>query len=292
MHSGPGRVWSEYPPATRRQLALEQIHKFFGDEQALHPVEIVEQDWSKEEFSGGCPCAFVAPGTLTQFGGDELRRPMGNIHFAGTETATVWCGYMDGAVQSGERAAEEVIAKHRDTYQPPPRRPFPAPRFESESRLLRWGLLALGAALLAFWFKIGGAEYYYDAENCGGKLLTFVAQEYQPANVAGVMISSCATAGVLASAGYELGKCSKYVPITSQDNGPAVSVRYTCADNPVAKFDVNSTIPAKTTYIVATSFVNSTRCTENVPSAVNAVIADGVCRNSSASTTSKTTCDK
>ena len=28
---------------------------------------------------------------------------------AGAETATIWCGYMDGAVRSGERAAEETL---------------------------------------------------------------------------------------------------------------------------------------------------------------------------------------
>lgn len=38
----------------------------------------------------------MAAGLLTQYG-DEIRRPLGNVHFAGTETATVWCGYMDGA---------------------------------------------------------------------------------------------------------------------------------------------------------------------------------------------------
>jgi monoamine oxidase len=36
---------------------------------------------------------------------------VGPIHWAGTETATEWNGYMDGAVQSGERAASEVLAK-------------------------------------------------------------------------------------------------------------------------------------------------------------------------------------
>jgi monoamine oxidase len=34
---------------------------------------------------------------------------MGRIHWAGTETATRWMGYMDGAIQSGRRAAAEVI---------------------------------------------------------------------------------------------------------------------------------------------------------------------------------------
>ena len=34
-----------------------------------------------------------------------LREPIGPMHWAGTETATSWNGYMDGALQSGERAA-------------------------------------------------------------------------------------------------------------------------------------------------------------------------------------------
>jgi len=38
-----------------------------------------------------------------------LRAPVGRIHWAGTETATVWNGYMEGAVQSGERAVAEVL---------------------------------------------------------------------------------------------------------------------------------------------------------------------------------------
>jgi len=42
--------------------------------------------------------------------GEALRRPVGPIFWAGTETATVWNGYMDGAVQSGGRVAQEVLA--------------------------------------------------------------------------------------------------------------------------------------------------------------------------------------
>ncbi len=42
--------------------------------------------------------------------GPALRLPTGRLHWAGTETATVWNGYMDGAVQSGERVAAEVLA--------------------------------------------------------------------------------------------------------------------------------------------------------------------------------------
>ncbi|KAF7250938.1 Amine oxidase [flavin-containing] [Varanus komodoensis] len=38
-----------------------------------------------------------------------IREPVGRIFFAGTETATEWSGYMEGAVQAGERAAREIL---------------------------------------------------------------------------------------------------------------------------------------------------------------------------------------
>ena len=48
-----------------------------------------------------------APGLLTRYT-DAVSEPVGRIHWAGTETATVFEGYMDGAVRAGERAANEV----------------------------------------------------------------------------------------------------------------------------------------------------------------------------------------
>ena len=47
--------------------------------------------------------------------GPALRRPADLLHWAGTETATEWSGYMDGVVQSGRRAAAEIL----DTRPPP-----------------------------------------------------------------------------------------------------------------------------------------------------------------------------
>ena len=32
-----------------------------------------------------------------------------NVHFCGTETSTEWQGYMDGAAESGERVANEIL---------------------------------------------------------------------------------------------------------------------------------------------------------------------------------------
>jgi hypothetical protein len=43
--------------------------------------------------------------------GPWLREPVGRIHWAGSETATRWIGFMDGAVSAGQRAAREVLAR-------------------------------------------------------------------------------------------------------------------------------------------------------------------------------------
>ena len=65
-------------------------------------------DWTADPWTRGCYGAHFPPGTWTQFG-PALRRPVGLLHWAGTETATEWSGYMDGAVQSGKRAAAEIL---------------------------------------------------------------------------------------------------------------------------------------------------------------------------------------
>ena len=59
-------------------------------------------------FSRGGPVGILGPGTLTTYG-PALRQPVRRVHWAGTETAIYWNGYMDGAVSSGKRAARECI---------------------------------------------------------------------------------------------------------------------------------------------------------------------------------------
>jgi monoamine oxidase len=103
--------WGPLPADQRRAQVLESFAAFVGD-QARAPADYFEQDWTKEPWTRGCPVAHVAPGVLTRYG-PWLRRAVGRVHFAGTETADYWLGYMDGAVRSGERAAREVLAALR-----------------------------------------------------------------------------------------------------------------------------------------------------------------------------------
>jgi len=103
-----GRRWGRRSADERRTAVLQCFAGYFG-EKAGRPFEYVEQNWAEEEYSRGCYGGYMPPGVWTNFG-EALRTPIGRLHWAGTETATVWNGYMDGAVQSGERAAAEVLA--------------------------------------------------------------------------------------------------------------------------------------------------------------------------------------
>ena len=92
----------------RRRAVIDGFVRLFGP-RAAAPERYVERDWSAEEWSRGGPTASFSPGGWSACG-HALRAPVGRIHWAGTETATVWSGFMDGAVRSGERAAAEVVA--------------------------------------------------------------------------------------------------------------------------------------------------------------------------------------
>lgn len=90
----------------RRDAVLASLTRAFGPD-ASNPSHYVDRAWANEEWSRGCYGGFMPPGAWTD-NGSALRTPIGRLHWAGAETATVWNGYMDGAVTSGERAAAEV----------------------------------------------------------------------------------------------------------------------------------------------------------------------------------------
>ena len=92
----------------RHRRVLAALVRLFGA-RAARPTALIEQDWSREPWTRGCYAGYFPPGVWSDFGA-ALRAPVGRLHWAGTETAEVFNGYMDGAVRSGERAAREVGA--------------------------------------------------------------------------------------------------------------------------------------------------------------------------------------
>jgi monoamine oxidase len=93
-------------PTARKQAFVDELTAAFGEE-ARQDSDYFDMDWTAEQWTRGCPTGSMAPGVLSRFGA-YIRPATGRIHWAGTETADYWAGYMDGAVRSGERAAKEV----------------------------------------------------------------------------------------------------------------------------------------------------------------------------------------
>jgi monoamine oxidase len=112
----PNRAWAKLSKEERRKGVEGHIKAVYGP---LIKGEIPEATgyeemiWPHELWSQGCPVNSFPPGLMTEVLKDEdaLRGAFRNIHFVGTETAYEWKGYMDGAVRSGERGADEVLRK-------------------------------------------------------------------------------------------------------------------------------------------------------------------------------------
>lgn len=115
----------------RKAAVVGSLVRLFGP-QANECTHFFEKQWEVEEWTGGCPVNVFPAGQFARFA-RVLRAPVGALHWAGTETATVWTGYMDGAAQSGERAAAEILqhlaAANLVVASTPP--PAPSDGFES-----------------------------------------------------------------------------------------------------------------------------------------------------------------
>jgi monoamine oxidase len=96
------------PARERRERALDGFARLFGPHMR-EALDYHDLDLSAEPYIRGCYAGYLPPGAWTRYG-EHLRAPVGPLHWAGTETAVEWYGYMEGAVRSGERAAAEVLA--------------------------------------------------------------------------------------------------------------------------------------------------------------------------------------
>jgi monoamine oxidase len=94
--------------AARQAIWAEQAVHWFGPA-AAEPVYYVDCDWSAASWIGGGYSGVMRPGGWATCG-PALTEPVGAIHWAGSETGAEWTGYVEGALEAGHRAAEEVIA--------------------------------------------------------------------------------------------------------------------------------------------------------------------------------------
>ena len=96
-------------PDERRPAVFAQLGRLFGPE-AADPVQYFERDWSADPYTNDEVVWFGDP---LDYGHPLLAEPSfdGRLVWAGTETADVGAGHMEGAVRSGRRAAAQVLAQ-------------------------------------------------------------------------------------------------------------------------------------------------------------------------------------
>lgn len=117
--SGPGvlmafcdpRVFDGFNPEDRRRRVLDQLVELYGP-QAGTPIDYVDHCWSAESepFAPGGPNPALPPYASTTYG-NALTEPHGRVHWAGVETAGEWAGCMNGAVLTGQQAAEQLAQR-------------------------------------------------------------------------------------------------------------------------------------------------------------------------------------
>ena len=93
-----------------RQSESDRINAIQSDMRRVHGITVdstggFSRAWSAQPRYGGS-YAVYRPGQITAFW-EVLRRPHGRIWLAGEHVAT-WTGYLEGAVESGERVASKI----------------------------------------------------------------------------------------------------------------------------------------------------------------------------------------
>ena len=102
------REWGCREAKERERAVLACFAGYFGEE-AFETLGYTETDWGAEVYSRGGYAGVPTPGLLLDHG-PALQDHVGVIYWAGAESASEWSGYMEGAVESGERAAREVLS--------------------------------------------------------------------------------------------------------------------------------------------------------------------------------------
>jgi monoamine oxidase len=100
-----------------RELVIQDYVRYFGNNEKVARAvrdnlkDFIYFNWDKQPYTGGAYTSYVRPGTWSSFGREGWRQPIGDIFWAGTETADRWPGYLDGAIRAGKAAATAVLLK-------------------------------------------------------------------------------------------------------------------------------------------------------------------------------------
>jgi monoamine oxidase len=99
--------FSALSPAQRQSAVAAEFTRYFGPD-AAKPTAYFEKNWGEDAFCRGIDGSYWSTGVWTTYG-PAIREPFGRVHWAGTETADIWNGKMEGALVSAERVAAELL---------------------------------------------------------------------------------------------------------------------------------------------------------------------------------------
>jgi monoamine oxidase len=104
--------WSARTPEDRKRALAEHFAKIFDAPEAHAPCDYKEQNWAEQPWAGGCYVGVPQPGALFKFKDEVSRCQIApNVFVAGTEAARLSVGYMDGAVEAGERSGRNALVR-------------------------------------------------------------------------------------------------------------------------------------------------------------------------------------
>jgi monoamine oxidase len=102
-----GASFGSGSPATRARQFLAQLEPVLPGITAKWNGRATVDHWLANPWTKGS-YSFWKVGQYTRFAGVE-REPEGNCHFAGEHTSIDFQGYLNGAVETGQRAAQELL---------------------------------------------------------------------------------------------------------------------------------------------------------------------------------------
>ncbi|MCS7298323.1 MAG: NAD(P)/FAD-dependent oxidoreductase [Bacteroidia bacterium] len=94
------------PADERKEYYQKELEAIF--EKA--PRQLYQKTWSEEPLIGGCYAGYFGPGGW-QYVGETLRQHLPPLYWTGTERASIWMGYIEGAFRAAENVCETLLQK-------------------------------------------------------------------------------------------------------------------------------------------------------------------------------------
>lgn len=107
IHADRARSLLKLSEQERKDVLLNSYANIFGN-QAIQPLMYHDYSFSNNPWIGGAYSGYFKNSHFSKYG-IYISNPCGNIHWAGTETSSLFKGFMEGAVLSGDRVANEIL---------------------------------------------------------------------------------------------------------------------------------------------------------------------------------------